>query len=113
MTSSVERKQYEWKHEEDRSFISKESVTGNRDMEQLSEGTRLKKKRFWKNMSTICSYLLRKLITKYLHLPTISKTAVLVSESSLYKEAIFKSTSAALWGSNGSTWLKQERLFDQ
>lgn len=39
MTSSVERKQYEWKHEEDRSFISKESATGNRDMEQLSEGT--------------------------------------------------------------------------
>lgn len=45
------------------------------------------------------------------HLPTISKTAVLVSGSSLYKEAIFKSISAALGGSDGFTWSKQNRFF--
>lgn len=43
MTSSVERKQYEWKHEEERSFISKESVAGNRDTEHLNEVTHFKK----------------------------------------------------------------------
>lgn len=34
MTSSVERKQYEWKHDAEMTFISKASVAGNRDTEQ-------------------------------------------------------------------------------
>lgn len=46
------------------------------------------------------------------HLPTISKTAVLVSGSSSYKEAIVKSISAALWGSDGFTWLNQKRFLE-
>lgn len=44
MTSSVERKQYEWKHEEERSFISKESVAENRDTEHLIDATLTLKK---------------------------------------------------------------------
>ena len=42
--------------------------------------------------------------------PIVSRTAVLVSGSSLYKEAIFRRTSAASRGSDTSIWCESRRL---
>lgn len=118
MTNSVERKQYEWKHEAEMTFSSKASVAENRDTEH-SKGLLFFPKRFisespfvWVQLSTIFTNGKSndKVFIPF-HLPTISKTADLVSGSSLYKEAIFKSISAALWGSDGFTWLKQVGFF--
>lgn len=97
MTSSVERKQYDWKAEPDRSFFKTMSV-GQRDIKIITiitTTTTTQTLHEGKN----CSSHSKKLF----YSPIVSRTAALVSDSSLYKDPIFKSISAALCGSDPST----------